>query len=90
MTVQRSQDPNPDQEDRLLATGLTFVPSMSGLGLIAVKNPFCAHPSELSGSQSNRLLQNFLQKKKHKRISLVDIIFLVCQDDESQSRSLTF
>ena len=77
-------------EERPLASGLIFLPSLSKKGLIAIKNPFITNDDQLnSRSATVNALNNFLRSNKHKHISLVDIIFLICQDADS-NRSLTF
>ena len=58
-----------------MKSGLVFLPSLSKKGIIAVKNPFIKSEDGNTGAEA---LKNYLRSKKHKRISLVDIIFLIC------------
>lgn len=56
-----------------------------------MKNPFVSKDEEaLSGKQAwKNALNKFMRQNKDKRISLVDIIFLICQSTDSNF-SLTF
>ena len=77
----RATNMQPQFEERPLASGLIFLPSLSKKGLIAVKNPFITKSQDEATVRkaSVNALNNFLRANKHKRISLVDIIFLICQ-----------
>ena len=59
------------------------MPGLSGKGIIAVKNPN-------NTEDCTNLLHHFLKNKKHKRVSLVDIIFLVCHSSEFMNTPLIF
>ena len=74
------QDDREIADDRVLNSGLVFVPSLSSLGTIAVKNPLLkpSNDSNDNVTLKNKFLHNFIYNQKHKRISLIEIIFLVC------------
>lgn len=59
------------------------MPSLSGKGIIAVKNPE-------SADEGTCFLSNFLRSKKNKHVSLIDIIFLICQSPEPLENPLIF
>ena len=68
------------------------MPSLSKKGIIAVKNPYLKmkEGAEQSKSLQDELLCNYLRKRRHKLISLVDIIFLVALSGDRIKKPLTF
>ena len=69
-----------------LSSGLIFIPDLSSTGVIAVKNPFITDlndPDEIRLA-NRKVLDSILDSKKQLRLSLVDILFIICQVGENK------